>query len=143
MCPRSAPDLREGLACTACNAMNAGPVVGAADCAPAEADSRAAAYDSRPSRRQGANRPTSPRRPHLAAPVGVRAQACAVQMVFTTCMPNGMHASLSLVEVDALSDAFAAWLREDAAWRACYARTTVAAAPSLGRPASGRARWRC
>ena len=33
--------------------MNAGPVVGAADGAPAEADSLAAAYDSRPSRRQG------------------------------------------------------------------------------------------
>ncbi len=34
-------------------------------------------------------------------------------IAFTQCMPNGMNGSLSYEKVDALSDAFAAYLRED------------------------------
>jgi long-chain acyl-CoA synthetase len=34
-------------------------------------------------------------------------------VAFTQCMPNGMNGSLTYAQVDALSDAFAAYLRED------------------------------
>ncbi|HEU4644409.1 MAG TPA: AMP-binding protein, partial [Burkholderiales bacterium] len=36
----------------------------------------------------------------------------ADRTAFTTCMPNGMHGSLSYRQVDRLSDAFAAYLRD-------------------------------
>ena len=35
------------------------------------------------------------------------------QLAFTTCMPNGMNGSLSFGDVEAMSDAFAAYLREE------------------------------
>jgi long-chain acyl-CoA synthetase len=89
---------------------------GAAVADAATADGHAAAYDSQPWRRreEGVPEVIAPRLPHLAALVREVAQTYAAQTAFTTCMPNGMHASLSFAEVDALSDAFAAWLREDA-----------------------------
>ncbi|MGA1317672.1 MAG: AMP-binding protein [Rubrivivax sp.] len=52
-----------------------------------------------------------PRHPHLPALLREAAAGHAAQPAFTTCMPNGMHGSLSYAEVDALSDAFAAYLR--------------------------------
>ncbi|MGQ0511960.1 MAG: AMP-binding protein [Betaproteobacteria bacterium] len=49
---------------------------------------------------------------HLAELVRQSSARYAAQTAFTTCMPNGMHGSLSYAEVDRLSDAFAAYLRE-------------------------------
>jgi long-chain acyl-CoA synthetase len=49
---------------------------------------------------------------HLAELVRKSAARFSSQTAFTTCMPNGMHGSLSYAEVDRLSDAFAAYLRE-------------------------------
>jgi long-chain acyl-CoA synthetase len=80
------------------------------------ADPHARAYDSQPWRRHYAStvQTKAPRHRHLADFVRDAAREHARQVAFTTCMPNGMHASLTYAEVDALSDAFAAWLREDA-----------------------------
>ena len=52
-----------------------------------------------------------PSHPHLPALLREAASRHAAQPAFTTCMPNGMHGSLSYAQVDALSDAFAAYLR--------------------------------
>jgi long-chain acyl-CoA synthetase len=49
---------------------------------------------------------------HLAELVRRCSARFADQVAFTTCMPNGMHGSLSYRRVDELSDAFAAYLRE-------------------------------
>ncbi len=49
---------------------------------------------------------------HLADLARKSSARFANQPAFTTCMPNGMHGSLSYAEVDRLSDAFAAYLRE-------------------------------
>jgi len=49
---------------------------------------------------------------HLADLVRKSSARFSGQTAFTTCMPNGMHGSLSYAEVDRLSDAFAAYLRE-------------------------------
>ena len=52
-----------------------------------------------------------PTHPHLPARLREAAARFAGQMAFTTCMPNGMHCSLSYAQVDALSDDFAVYLR--------------------------------
>lgn len=49
---------------------------------------------------------------HLAALIGAACQRYRDQVAFTTCMPNGMHASLTFAQVEALSDQFAVYLRE-------------------------------
>jgi long-chain acyl-CoA synthetase len=83
---------------------------------PPAGDPYAQAYDSQPWRRHYAStvHTQAPRQRHMADFVREVAREHARSVAFTTCMPNGMHASLTYAEVDALSDAFAAWLREDA-----------------------------
>lgn len=49
---------------------------------------------------------------HLADLARKSSARFANQPAFTTCMPNGMHGSLSYAEVDRLSDAFAGYLRQ-------------------------------
>ena len=49
---------------------------------------------------------------HLAELVRNSSARHADRTAFTTCMPNGMHGSLSYRQVDQLSDAFAAYLRD-------------------------------
>jgi long-chain acyl-CoA synthetase len=49
---------------------------------------------------------------HLASLIGAACQRYRGQVAFTTCMPNGMHASLTYAQVEALSDQFAVYLRE-------------------------------
>jgi len=49
---------------------------------------------------------------HLADLARKSSARFSSQTAFTTCMPNGMHGSLSYTDVDRLSDAFAAYLRE-------------------------------
>ena len=49
----------------------------------------------------------------LAALVAAASERYAAQTAFTTVVPNGMNGSLSFAEVDSLSDAFAAYLREE------------------------------
>ena len=49
---------------------------------------------------------------HLAALAGDGASRFAERVAFTTCLPNGMHGSLSYSQVAELSDAFAAYLRD-------------------------------
>jgi long-chain acyl-CoA synthetase len=56
--------------------------------------------------------PVSPH-PNLAAMVHAASQQYAAQKAFTAVVPNGMNGSLSFAQVDALSDAFAAYLREE------------------------------
>ena len=51
----------------------------------------------------------------LAALVAAASERYATQTAFTTVVPNGMNGSLSFAEVDSLSDAFAAYLREELA----------------------------
>jgi len=53
-----------------------------------------------------------PRFPHLAELVRSASARFSGQVAFTTCLPNGMHGSLSYREVDEHSDAFAAYLRD-------------------------------
>ena len=55
--------------------------------------------------------PVSPH-PNLAAMVHAASRQYASQKAFTAVVPNGMNGSLSFAQVDALSDAFAAYLRE-------------------------------
>ena len=83
-------------------------------------DPHAGAYDRQPWRRHYPDGldAGAPRHRHLAEFVREAAREHADKVAFTTCMPNGMHASLSYAEVDALSDAFAAWLREEAGLQA-------------------------
>ena len=54
----------------------------------------------------------SPRHDHLAGLLAEAAARFGPQTAFTTCMPNGMNASLSFDQVRRHSDAFAAYLRE-------------------------------
>ncbi len=58
---------------------------------------------------------TLPPLPHPHIPAMLRAAAAAYhnQTAFSVCLPNGAHAAMSFAEVDRLSDAFAAYLRED------------------------------
>jgi len=53
-----------------------------------------------------------PRHPHLAALLRDATERFADQTAFTTCMPNGMHGSLTYRQVAEYSDAFAVYLRE-------------------------------
>ena len=53
-----------------------------------------------------------PRHVNLPALLSETATRYARQIAFTTCMPNGMHGSLSYGQVDAHADAFAAYLRQ-------------------------------
>jgi long-chain acyl-CoA synthetase len=48
----------------------------------------------------------------LAAYVRDASRRYATLTAFTTCMPNGMHGSLTYAQVDACSDAFAVYLRQ-------------------------------
>ena len=79
-------------------------------------DPHAHVYDSQPWRRHYAAtvHTNAPRQRHLAEFVREVAREHARLVAFTTCMPNGMHASLTYAQIDELSDAFAAWLREEA-----------------------------
>jgi len=54
----------------------------------------------------------TPRFNHLAELVRVSSTRHAERIAFTTCLPNGMHGSLSYRQVDEQSDAFAAYLRD-------------------------------
>ncbi|PAU74572.1 AMP-binding protein [Halomonas salipaludis] len=53
-----------------------------------------------------------PEHPNLAALISASAERFAARKAFTSCMPNGMNGSLSHAQVDAVSDAFAVYLRE-------------------------------
>jgi long-chain acyl-CoA synthetase len=53
----------------------------------------------------------APAHPHLAALVSDAAARFASQIAFTTCMPNGMHGSLTFAQIDAYATAFAVYLR--------------------------------
>jgi long-chain acyl-CoA synthetase len=53
-----------------------------------------------------------PAQAHLPALLAEAASRYATQTAFTTCMPNGMHGSLSYAQVDAYADAFAVYLRK-------------------------------
>jgi len=55
---------------------------------------------------------------HLAELLRETAARYAAQTAFTTCMPNGMHGSLTYRQVDEYSDAFAVYLREVAGLKA-------------------------
>jgi long-chain acyl-CoA synthetase len=55
---------------------------------------------------------TPPAQRNLAEYVREAAQRYATQIAFTTCMPNGMHGSLTYAQIDAYSDAFAVYLRQ-------------------------------
>ena len=52
-----------------------------------------------------------PHHPHLPALLSEAATRFASQVAFTTCMPNGMHGSLTFAQVDALASDFAVYLR--------------------------------
>jgi long-chain acyl-CoA synthetase len=56
--------------------------------------------------------PVVPCLPSLAALVRTACERFSDQVAFTTCMPNGMHGSLTYRQVDRYSDAFAVYLRE-------------------------------
>lgn len=51
--------------------------------------------------------------PNLAAMVRETARAFADKIAFTVCLPNGMYGNLTYAQIDAHSDAFAAYLREE------------------------------
>lgn len=53
-----------------------------------------------------------PRHAHLPALLRAAAERHAAQVAFTTCMPNGMHGSLTFRQVYGLSDDFAVYLRQ-------------------------------
>ena len=66
--------------------------------------------------RYGADTPHEPGpllHPNLAAMVHAASERYTSQKAFTAVVPNGMNGSLSFAQVDALSDAFAAYLREE------------------------------
>ena len=52
-----------------------------------------------------------PQFPHLGALLADAAGRHGPKIAFTTCMPNGMHGSLTYAQVDAYADAFAVYLR--------------------------------
>ena len=53
-----------------------------------------------------------PRAQHLAAMLAEAGQRFSALPAFTTCMPNGMNATLSFTQVERESDAFAVYLRD-------------------------------
>ena len=53
-----------------------------------------------------------PAQDNLAQLLAQSASRFAKETAFTTCMPNGMHGSLSFAQVDAYADAFAVYLRQ-------------------------------
>ena len=53
-----------------------------------------------------------PQFPHLGALLADAASRYGSKTAFTTCMPNGMHGSLTYAQVDAYADAFAVYLRK-------------------------------
>ncbi len=53
-----------------------------------------------------------PRHTHLAGLIHEASERYAGQIAFTTCMPNGMHGSLTYQQIAQHSDAFAVYLRE-------------------------------
>ncbi|HKX93092.1 MAG TPA: AMP-binding protein [Methylibium sp.] len=79
-------------------------------------DAHAEAYDARPWTRGPGGGPAAElpplRHAHLPALIDEACARYAAQTAFTTCMPNGMHGSLSYARVGELSDAFAVYLRE-------------------------------
>ncbi|MBS3911563.1 MAG: AMP-binding protein [Hydrogenophaga sp.] len=79
-------------------------------------NSAAAIYDLKPwLEHYGTNIPRELgplRHAHLPALLRATAERYAAQVAFTTCMPNGMHGSLTFGQVDALSDDFAVYLRQ-------------------------------
>jgi long-chain acyl-CoA synthetase len=56
--------------------------------------------------------PPAPRHANLAALLRDAASLYSKQIAFTTCMPNGMHGSLTYAQIDSYSDAFAVYLRQ-------------------------------
>jgi long-chain acyl-CoA synthetase len=70
---------------------------------------------------------------HLAELVCAACERYAAQIAFTTCMPNGMHGSLTYRQVGELSDAFAVYLRE-AVGLGAGARVAVQTPNSLAYP---------
>ena len=79
-------------------------------------DAYAEAYDSKPWTRSHGGQLAAElpplRHAHLPALIEEACGRYAAQTAFTTCMPNGMHGSLSYAQVHELSDAFAVYLRE-------------------------------
>jgi long-chain acyl-CoA synthetase len=76
-------------------------------------DARSASASSSARMEESMIQPAPPLRySHLADLVRKSSARFSEQVAFTTCMPNGMHGSLGYAEVDRLSDAFAAYLRE-------------------------------
>ena len=53
-----------------------------------------------------------PQHTHLTGMIRVASERYADQIAFTTCMPNGMHGSLTYRQIAQHSDAFAVYLRE-------------------------------
>jgi long-chain acyl-CoA synthetase len=53
-----------------------------------------------------------PQYSHVADMVHAASERYARQIAFTTCMPNGMHGSLTYAQIAQYSDAFAVYLRE-------------------------------
>ena len=74
-----------------------------------------------------------PRHAHLADFLRAAEARYAKQIAFTTCMPNGMHGSLTYAQVAQHSDAFAVYLREIAGLKA-GARVAVQTPNSLAYP---------
>ena len=74
-----------------------------------------------------------PRHAHLAEFLRAAEARYAKQIAFTTCMPNGMHGSLTYAQVAQYSDAFAVYLREIAGLKA-GARVAVQTPNSLAYP---------
>ncbi len=77
---------------------------------------RKSVYDSKPwTQAYGDRIPRelpAPRHAHLARLIDDASQRYGAQAAFTTCMPNGMHGSLTYAQVAQHSDAFAVYLRE-------------------------------
>ena len=75
------------------------------------------AYDRAPWRRhygeEAAKAEVVPEYDNLAALVSKASATYGDRIAFTTCMPNGMSGSLRFRELDEMSDAFAAYLREE------------------------------
>ena len=97
----------------------------------------AAVYDLKPwTRHYGdaiAKELPPPRHAHLAEFLRAAEARFAKQIAFTTCMPNGMHGSLTYAQVAQHSDAFAVYLREIAGLKA-GARVALQTPNSLAYP---------
>ena len=79
--------------------------------------SAVSAYDLRPwLAAYGSQIPVSPPEAGVDHLAGLVRQACkrfAQQTAFSTCMPNGMHGSMTYAQLDQWSDDFACYLREE------------------------------